>query len=206
MQIRNTMQRYGAIAQFIHWTMAALIVGMVVVGLYMEDLSTVEKLPGTTGYMLYQLHKSIGFVVLALAILRVAWRLLNPAPPVPKNHGKLLALAAHATHVALYALIFAMPVSGWLYVSADSLSHSLVPTRFFDLFVIPNLLDADDALRDFFRGVHGLLSNILIAVVALHAGAAFAHHLFFKDNVLIRMLPFGRLRPETGTGPAHPER
>lgn len=205
MQIRNSMQRYGAIAQFIHWTMAALIVGMVVVGLYMEDLSTAEKLPGTTGYMLYQLHKSIGFVVLALAILRLVWRLLSPAPPVPKNHGKLLALAAHATHVALYALIFAMPVSGWLFVSADPLSHTLVPTRFFDLFVVPNLLDADNGIRDFFRGIHGLLSNVLIAVVALHAGAAFAHHLFFKDNVLIRMLPFGRLRPEPAAEAAYRE-
>lgn len=196
MQVRNTRERYGAIAQLLHWLMVVLLVGMVAVGLYMEDLPITEKLPGTLGYSLYQLHKSFGFVVLALAILRLAWRLANPVPPVPRSHGKLVEWGAHASHLLLYGLIFAMPITGWLYVSADPLSHSLVPTRFFDAFVIPNLLDADEATRDVFRGLHGLLSNVLIGVVALHAAAAIGHHVLFRDNVLLRMLPFGRLRPE----------
>ena len=196
MQIRNTLQRYGAIAQLLHWIMAILIIGMVVLGLYMEDLPITDKVPGQFGYTLYQLHKSIGFVVLTLAVLRILWRFVGPTPPVPEGHGALLKLAAHATHWLLYGLIFAMPISGWLYVSADSLSHSMVPTRFFNLFVIPNLLDADDDVRNFFRGMHGLLSNVLIAVVALHVAAALGHHVLFRDNVLLRMLPFAKLRSQ----------
>ncbi|MEZ5670324.1 MAG: cytochrome b [Alphaproteobacteria bacterium] len=196
MPLRNTPDRYGAVAQALHWATAALIVAMVVVGWVMEDLPLAEKMPGSWGYDLYQLHKSFGFVVLALAVLRLAWRVVSPAPPVPARHGRALVWAAHASHIALYALIFAMPLSGWLFVSADPLSHTLIPTRFFDLFTVPNLLDADADARDRLRGLHGLLSNLLIAVVALHAAAALAHHVFFRDNVLIRMLPFARLRPE----------
>ncbi|MGF1625721.1 MAG: cytochrome b [Alphaproteobacteria bacterium] len=202
MLLRNTRLQYGAVAKLLHWVMVVLLVGMVGVGLYMEDLSIPEKLPGTTGYALYQLHKSFGFVVLALAVVRLVWRLANPAPPAPTSHGRLVAWGAHASHTLLYVLIFAMPISGWLYVSADPLSHSLVPTRFFDLFVIPNLLGADEGLRNFFRGAHGLLSNVLMITVGLHAAAAIGHHFVFRDNVLLRMLPFARLRPEAHAGTA----
>jgi len=196
MQLRNTLQRYGAVAQALHWIMVVLILGMIALGLYMEDLPTSEKMPGTTGYALYQLHKSFGLVVLALALFRVGWRLVNPTPPVPAQHGGLIRLAAHATHIALYVLIFALPLSGWLYVSADPLSHSMIPTRFFDLFEVPNLVGADEALRDRFRGLHGLLYLVLLAVVIAHALAALVHHFVFKDDVLVRMLPFTRLRTD----------
>jgi cytochrome b561 len=196
MQVRNTRERYGAVAQLLHWVMVVLIIGMVTAGLYMKDLAIPEKLPGTLGYSLYQLHKSFGFIILALAILRVLWRLANPAPPAPTDHGKLVEWGAHASHLLLYGLIFAMPITGWLYVSADPLSHSLVPTRFFDSFVVPNLLDADEAVRDFFRNLHDLLSDVLMVTVGVHAAAAIGHHVVFRDNVLIRMLPFTRLRPE----------
>jgi cytochrome b561 len=196
MQLRNSLQRYGAVAQALHWVMVVLILGMVVLGLYMEGLPRAEKMPGNTGYLLYQLHKSFGLTVLALAVLRLAWRIADPAPPVPAQHGGLVRLAAHLSHIALYGLIFAMPLSGWLYVSADPLSHGMVPTRFFDLFEVPNLLGADEATRDFFRGVHGVLYLVVLAVVAVHALAAFVHHFWFRDNVLLRMLPFARLRSD----------
>jgi cytochrome b561 len=195
MQVRNTRERYGAVAKLLHWLMLVLLAGMVALGLYMEDLPVQEKMPGAFGYVLYQLHKSFGFVALALALVRLVWRLVNPAPPAPREHGVLLVWAAHASHVLLYVLMFAMPVTGWLYVSADPLSHTMIPTRFFDTFVIPNLLDADQALRDFFRGLHGLLADVLMITVGVHAAAAIGHHVVFRDDVLVRMLPFARPRP-----------
>ena len=196
MQLRNTLQRYGAVAQALHWLMVVLILGLIGVGLYMEDLPVSEKMPGTTGYALYQLHKSFGLTVLILAVLRLAWRFANPQPPVPKDHGGLVRMGAHLSHLVLYVLIFAMPLSGWLYVSADPLSHSVIPTRFFDLFEVPNLLAADEAARDTYRAAHGLLYLVLLAVVAVHILASLIHHIWFKDNVLLRMLPFGRLRTD----------
>ncbi len=190
--------RYGAVAQALHWIMALLIGAMLVVGIYMLRLPQAEKFPGKIGYDLYQLHKSVGLVVLVLAVLRIGWRLTHRAPRLPATLKPYEKGLAHASHLALYLLILAMPLSGWLMVSASELAHGMLPTRFFDLFTVPNLLAADEAAEATLGQVHTVLAFAAIAVLVLHVGAALKHHFVLKDNVLLRMLPFTRLRSTPG--------
>ena len=175
--------RYDRVAIALHWTIAAMIISMLALGLVMEDL------PITIKFSAYTLHKSIGITVLALSIFRLIWRLMNPPPALPdtmKAHEKLLA---HVAHWALYFLMIAMPLSGWLMVSASR----KYPTVFFWLGEVPFIpmpQGADPkATAGLFHEAHELLANGAIALILLHVAAALKHHLVNKDTVLTRMLP-----------------
>ena len=141
MTAKNTPLRYGTVAMTLHWLIALLIIANICIGLYFADLphSDPSKLS------LAQLHKSIGLTVLMLSLARVAWRLINPVPPLPRGMNPALRFFARATHVLLYVLIIAIPLTGWMLVSASPLG-ALVPTMYFGLFQwphIPFLADMD---------------------------------------------------------------
>ena len=173
--------RYGIVAQGLHWVIAILVGGMLILGKIMIDMPDgFEKL------RLYQVHKSFGFTVLALMVVRLAWRLTHRPPPLPPAKPWEHFLA-RLTHGGLYVLLLAMPMTGWLTVSASPLP---IPTRYFDLFTIPDLTAPDKALRDTASAIHSLLSSILIALLALHIAAALKHHFVNKDDVLLRITPF----------------
>ena len=109
------------------------------------------------------------------------------------------AAVATATHWALHALALAIPLSGWLYDSASGLR----PFRFFGLFDVPKLVAPDERLADQAHDAHELLFWVLVVLVALHAGAAFYHHLFQRDDTLARMLPRRKTSPPTVQDPDH---
>ena len=183
MTLKNTADRWGAVSQAFHWTIVLLILALAIVGLTMGELPRTPKY-----FWVYTAHKSLGITVLALMLLRLGWRLYAGAPaPVPGTPRWQAALAS-LTHWALYALALAMPLSGWLYDSASGLR----PFRLFGLVEMPKLVAPDDAVRDLAHGAHEWLFWVLVALVALHAGAAFYHHLFQRDATLSRMLPRGR--------------
>ncbi|KLD80157.1 cytochrome b [Xanthomonas hyacinthi] len=188
MTAKNTAERWGGVSQTLHWLIAALILLLGVVGLSMGEL------PKTPRYFwVYTAHKSLGLTVLALVIARLGWRLYAGAPkPVPGTPGWQERIAS-ATHVLLYVLIFAMPLSGWLYDS----SSGLRPFRWFGLVAVPKLSAPDAQLRDLSHALHAWGFWILIAVVLAHAGAAFYHHLLQRDATLARMLPRGWLTPKS---------
>jgi cytochrome b561 len=192
MSLRN-VERWGPVSQFLHWTVVVLVAVMAVVGLMLDEL---PRAPSSL--RVYDLHKSTGLTVLALAVVRVAWRLFAGAPrPIP-GIPRIQRLAASATHVLLYALIFAMPLSGWLMDSASGLR----PLTWFGLFRVPKLVAPHEDLADEAEDLHELLFLVLVGVVALHAAAAFYHHLFRGDATLARMLPRGWLRTRApGDGP-----
>jgi cytochrome b561 len=126
----------------------------------------------------------------------LAWRLAAGAPrPIP-GIPRVQRLAATTTHVLLYALIFAMPLSGWLMDSASGLR----PLAWFGLFRVPKLVAPNEDLADEAEDLHELLFLVLIGLVALHAAAAFYHHLFRGDATLARMLPRGWLRTKDPGG------
>ncbi len=185
MAFKSEANRWGIGARTLHWIMAVLIIGLGLVGLYMSDLpNSPQKIK------IYALHKSIGLTVLALLLLRLAWRMADRRPdelPMPRWQ----ALTARAVHGLLYLLMLALPLSGWLYNSASG-----YPLQWFSLFNLPSLTGgADAALKGLAHDVHEYGFFVLVLALLAHAGAALKHHFIDRDDTLVRMLPLLRRRP-----------
>ena len=182
MPLYNTETGWGAIARFFHWTMAALIVGMLVLGTIMVDWPAGEL---RTKFALYQWHKSFGFVVLGLLVLRALWRWIQPVPPLPASSSRVTRRASAFSHGALYALMLIMPVTGYLMSSASTLG---VPTRIFGVIEVPHLLGPDARLEALFKTMHAWSATALIVLVAVHVLAALKHALVNRDGIWTRMV------------------
>lgn len=190
---KNANDRWGPVSQLLHWLIVLLILGMGTVGLVMTQMrNSPDKI------QIYVLHKSFGLTVLALIALRLLWRLYAGAPqPVPGTPHWQERIAS-LTHAALYALVFAMPISGWVLNSAAGF-----PLRWFNLFNLPSIAGKSESLHELARDVHEWLFWTLIALAVVHAAAAIYHHVFQHDATLARMLPRGWLRTPDATLP-HP--
>jgi cytochrome b561/polyisoprenoid-binding protein YceI len=183
MTIRNTSARWGAVSQLLHWLIVALIAIQATLGL------TGRLLPlGVEKLAMLARHKSIGITILGLAALRLLWRWLNPTPPLPANLTPRERFLARFTHATLYALLFAMPLTGWIMSSARGF-----PVSWFNLYQLPDLVPKSQALYDAMVATHAALAIALALTVALHMAGAFKHHFILKDDTLRRMLPFGRI-------------
>lgn len=192
-------QRYAAIAIVLHWAIAFSIALMIPFGCWMSDRAE-DGVVSDALFQAYQLHKSIGLTVLALSLLQLGWRIAHPPPPLPGHMPAWERIGAHAVHWGLYALMLALPLTGWLYVSAGWSAHDGAPlqvtTRWFGLFVVPHLFGLPEAGADVREGVagaamsaHGLLAWGAVVLAGLHAAAALKHHFIDRDNVLTLMVP-----------------
>jgi cytochrome b561 len=171
---------YSPLAIALHWLTAALIVGAAGLGLYMVDLDFSPAKLKT-----YSWHKWVGVTIFLLTALRLAWRLVRPAPsPVPGSAHWQRRVAA-AMHAALYVLLFAIPLSGWLMSSALG-----VQVVYLGLVPLPDLVSKSEALGEQFKLLHWTLNCLLLVSVAVHVLAALKHHFVDRDAVLARMLPF----------------
>lgn len=175
-------QRYNPTAIALHWLMAILLIALVALGFYMSDLPL-----SPWKLKLYSWHKWAGVTAFSLLIVRVLWRMSHQSPALPASMTRPMRLAAHAGHGILYALMLAIPLSGWLMSSAKGFQ-----TVFFGVLPIPDLLSKDPELAATLGKVHETLNLLLIAVVVGHVVAALKHHLIDRDDVLTRMLPVGR--------------
>ncbi|MER8573198.1 cytochrome b [Mesorhizobium sp. M1338] len=179
--ITNTPTRYGWATIILHWLIALVFIGQFGLGFVMVRLTSQR-----TAFELIQLHKSFGFLLLGLIILRIAWRLGNIWPPLPRSVGILERRAAPLAHLALYAFQLALPLSGWALVSVSMLE---IPSLPFNLFVMPNLpLAESDAAESFWAATHWYLAYAGMALVALHVAAALRHHFQLRDGMLTRMI------------------
>jgi cytochrome b561 len=179
MQLKNTTIRYGAINISLHWLMALIIIGMLILGLYMTGVpKSLWKLK------LYGWHKEFGILILMLAALRIAWRLSNIVPLLPGPMPQWQKLAARSVHFAFYIFMLAMPLTGWMMSSAAG-----VPVSFFGLFIMPDLVAPNKELREILAQTHTWLAYGLIAAICAHVGAALQHEFWYKDGILRRMLP-----------------
>lgn len=177
MRIKNTESRYGIVTIFLHWLMAIIMIGLVILGLYMTGLPiSLEKLK------LFGIHKEFGLLILFLAMFRIVWRIGNITPLLPDTIPLWQKFAAHAVHYALYGFMFALPITGWLLSSAAG-----IPPSFFGLFVLPGLVAPNHHLQDLFTVTHQWLAYGLIATFCAHVGAALKHHFINKDNILKRI-------------------
>lgn len=179
MSLKNTPERWGGISQALHWLIALLIVVIAVIGLTMGDLPNSPR-----KVSVYALHKSLGLTVLALAAARLAWRLYAGAPRHVPGTPAWQQQVASATHAALYGLMFAMPLTGWLLNSAAGYA-----LQWFKLFNLPALAAQDDGMRELAEQLHEAGFWLLLVLVLAHVGGALFHHLFLRDDTLRRMLP-----------------
>lgn len=183
MKFRSSAQHWGSISKFFHWVIALAILGNGTFGLLMDLAgSPMRKINWLA------LHKSIGLTVLALVLLRMLWR-WHDGRPAEQPGPRWQMLSARLLHGVLYVVIVAIPLSGWWFNSVTG-----KPLQWFKLFNLPALTAKNDGLRDVVHGVHEYLFWLLLLLLVAHVGAALKHHVFDNDNVLRRMLPFGRLR------------
>ena len=179
MQLRNPDHRWGAISMLLHWAIVGLVGWLAWLGLTMVDMP-----PTPAKINAYALHKSLGLTLLALVTLRLAWRLFAGAPaPVPGTPAWQERIAS-ATHWALYVLMFAIPISGWVFNSASG-----YPLQWFKAFNLPAIAGRSEELAALSVQVHEYAFWLLLLLVVAHAGAALHHHLFKGDDTLRRMLP-----------------
>lgn len=179
--VGDTAARYNRGAIWFHWTIAALILTNVVIGLF-HDSFPAELRGRSMG-----LHKSAGFTVLFLSLGRLAWRLTHRPPPFASHLKRWEVLLAHATHRLFYVLMIAVPLAGWLYVSSATEAR---PLTFFGLFDLPFLpVERSKGAAGLWRDAHELLAFATIGLFLLHVAGALKHQLIDRDNELGRMLP-----------------
>ena len=209
-------ERYTTVAITLHWVIAAAIIGMIVGGMYMVNLThtleTNRALIGAVGYdgpsaeqlsamggqveWLYQFHKSVGITILILTIARIIWRVMNPPPPADPHMKPLEKTASHLVHMGFYVIMIALPLTGWLY---SSISTKLdIPIVLFELISWPDVPFVEglktDAASGAVRTSHDLLGKLTIALLVLHVAGALKHEFSAEQGVLKRMVPglFGK--------------
>jgi len=194
--IANTNLRYGAVAMTFHWVIALLIATNLGLGFYFANVMDSHA---PSFFAVVQLHKSIGLTVLSLSVLRLAWRLVNPIPPLPNDFSARMRFVARGTHYLFYFLIIAVPLFGWATVST---SPRGTPTMYFGLFQWPHLPVLSTlpraAKREYVEAlgsVHAILAYSALGLLLLHVGAALWHHVVRRDTVLKRMLPGTNVAP-----------
>lgn len=174
--------RWSPLVVALHWLAAALLLGLLALGWFMVHGGA----DAARRFDLYQLHKSFGFLALALVLARLAARRAPGAAPPPAPMPPWERRAAALAHGALYALTLVVALSGWLVVSAAIVA---IPTRFFDLFVIPDLPGVGHAQFETATTLHFLAAWLLAFLIALHVGAALKHRFVDRDAVWSRMAP-----------------
>ena len=175
----NEMVYYSAPARWIHWITALCVLLVIPFGFVMM------RLPSGPGQdQLFDLHRSIGFTILCLAVVRVTVRLLIPPPPPPASLPVLQWRVAETVHYALYALLLGMPVLGWLASNAFGSTVSV-----FGLFNLPDIIRKDDALADLFGTWHARLGYTISGLLVVHIGVGLWHGFIKRDGILSRMLP-----------------
>ncbi|MBV8683738.1 MAG: cytochrome b [Caulobacteraceae bacterium] len=185
--------RYSTIAIGLHWLIAILIFSNIWFGWRMSHLNGLAK------FELFQLHKSVGITVLLLSLLRLGWRLLNPAPPYPAHMSRGDKLTATSVHWLLYAFMIVQPLTGWIVVSASlynlpTLLYKTVPWP--HMGFVHNLPIATRKIVEHQVGtVHEWLAWTFLALALFHVAAALKHQFWDHDDVLARMLPLVRRRP-----------
>ncbi len=183
MNTATAPRRFNGFAIFLHWLLALALVGIFSVGLYMADLPfSPQRLK------LYNWHKWAGISILTLSAIRLLWRLSHKPPALPQSVTLGMpgwqVTAYHATHVAMYALFFIVPLIGWAYSSAAGF-----PIVLFGVLPLPDFVSASKPLAEMIKPWHEYSAFALAGLVLLHVAAAVKHHFINKDGLLARMLP-----------------
>lgn len=183
MNTASASNRYHGFAIALHWVLALGLVGLFFMGHYMADLPfSPQRLK------LYNWHKWAGVTILGLSAIRLTWRLVHRPPALPQavtlGMPSWQMQAYHATHIAMYALFFAVPLLGWAYSSAAGF-----PIVLFGVLPLPDFVAASKPLAEMIKPWHALSANGLAALVVLHVAAAVKHQMVDRDGLMDRMRP-----------------
>lgn len=184
----RTDDGYPTTSKLLHWLVAACVLTTAPVAIAMRRVGE-----GPLQNTLYNFHKSLGVLILILMILRLTNRLVVGAPIPEPTIEPWQRVLSSAVHGAIYVLLIAMPIVGYIANSAFG-----APTPFFGLFELPPIIAKNEPLSDQLFAFHRLAGFLLIILVAMHVSAALFHHFIRGDNVLRRMLPLGRSGPSSG--------
>lgn len=182
-QYWNTVDKFGCITKLLHWSLAVLvIIEVTLIGLR-HYVFNGEAHKDIAMFLIKDLHKPIGVLVLGVGSVALLWHLMNIKPRLPEGIPLWQRFSASVVHLLLYVSVLTMPLSGIIMSAAGGR-----PVDFFHLTVITFGIQKDPAVAERFFGVHEFTASILLALVALHIAAALKHHFIDKNNVLKRML------------------
>jgi cytochrome b561 len=175
--IRNTASRWGSVSRGMHWLLAAAIIGMIAFGWWMNHI------PARADRLFYRsIHADIGYVVLLLLVVRLIWRLFNPAPALETPAWQ--RWLARVNQWALDLITVTVAMLGW----AHSGAHTPNYASWFGLFQVPQITAPDKAAAQTYEDRHILFAYVLLALVVIHVAAALWHHLIKRDAVVSRMV------------------
>ena len=183
----NTEERWGSVQIGLHWTIAALVLLVQVpAGITMTSVE-----PGTVQNVGYNIHKTTGIVIFLLAIVRLGWRWSHPVPGYAPDMPVWQARLARTTHAILYIVLFAMPITGFLYTAMGGF-----PVPFFMVYDLAQLVPENKPVAEVFKYAHLTLQFVLYVTVLLHVAGALQHYFVRKDGILRRMLSSTTPLPE----------
>jgi len=174
----QTTPAYTKTARALHWITAGLVLLLIPLGFVIAN-----EWGGPMQESLYDLHRSFGAMLIPIVIVRLVYRWMHPPLPLPADIAAIQRYAAHVMHWALYALLLAQPLVGWMATSAYP-----APITVFGLFTLPPLLPEDRPLSDQLFWLHRWIGFAIACLVAAHVAAALSHHFLLKDRVLMRMI------------------
>lgn len=172
--------RYSAVSLILHWGMALLILGQILL------ITAHEATEGPLSREFVQLHKAVGLTILVLTLVRIGWRIAHPAPALPVGMKAWETWLARATHLLFYVALLVLPLTGWAASSAAGRDISWFGLFNWPLLPISGGREVSRSLMD----VHELAVKTLYVLLALHVIGALKHYFVDRDGVLQRMLPF----------------
>jgi len=180
--LSNNAYEYGTISKALHWIMAVMIIALIGVGLYMTGLDKED----TARRALFNQHKAVGATVLLLAIIRIVWIRISPAPALPAVFAQKEQRVVKGIQSLLYLLLILMPVSGYVMSTAAG-----YPVNLFGLFELPLLFGKSKELAEMAEMAHHFMGLATIALIVLHLAGAAKHRIKDRDgerDILKRML------------------
>lgn len=183
--MKNTPTRYGFVSKLLHWTLFLLILNQFVVATMMLNTPQGATTAGFTQGVLYNWHKSIGLIALAVALARYVWRKTTPLPDWARNLSNGEKRWINRIETTLYVCMFLMPISGYIFVMAGGYG-----VDFFGQWKMPNYLGKNATISVIAEWTHGITAALLVLALFAHWGLGIRHHLKHRDRYLHRMLPF----------------
>lgn len=184
MSATNTDDGYGWVTKCLHWVVFLLILNQFIVAAVMLHTPPDETVAGYSQGTLYNWHKSTGIITFVVVLLRFAWRTLTPLPEWAPRLGAGERRAIHVVERVLYAGMFVMPVSGFVFVMAGDFG-----VNFFSTWELPRVIEPNETLAAAAQRTHEFTAWLLGAAILAHWAIAFRHQARHRDRYVQRMLP-----------------
>lgn len=175
------MGSYNSVAKWFHWVTVALLAVAIPFGFVIQHIKDDAKMP------FYAIHESAGLTILAVAMARLAWRLLNPPPPLPDSVPLPLRRIAAAVHHMLYALLILQPIFGFIATNAWGFPLR-GGTAYLGLIDLPKFMEINEGFAGVVQTVHSIGGFAIVILLALHIGGVVFHQAIRRDGILLRMV------------------